>query len=296
MIKKRFPIGLIFILAYVTLPQLPCAAQSSRESQVKAFVSILPQAYFLTRIGGSRVKVDVLVQPGQSPETYTVTPQQITAISAADLYFCVGVPFEDSVIPKFRQINTKLKVIDTRRDIHLRNMDNHDMHTADHEHHGGQDPHIWLSPRLVMLQAMTMFEALVEIDPAGVAEYTVNLKQFTSDLIDLHSYLKQRLSQVRGKTFMVYHPSFGYFADAYGLRQQAIEMEGKEPSPRNIMQFISEAKSSGIKVIFTQKQFSQQQAETIANAIGGKVMGIDPLAQDYLENLKQIGDVLADNL
>jgi zinc transport system substrate-binding protein len=296
------------------------AAEAGR---ITVFTSILPQEYFVERIGGERVEVQALVTPGSSPATYEPTPRQMAALSEAKIFFRIGVPFENAFVPKIEGSMGTLRIIDTRKGITLRRMkahhhhsgereeadhagdeghtheeeadhrenEGHDQHAAEKEHHhhgGGTDPHIWLSPRLVKGQARTIADALVELDPAGKATYEKNLAAFLKDLDMLDAHLAEALAPVKGKTFMVFHPAWGYFADAYGLAQEPIEIEGKDPSGRQLARMIETAKDEGVRVIFVQPQFSKRSAERIADAIGGAVVPIDPLALDYVRNLERV--------
>ena len=160
----------------------------------------------------------------------------------------------------------------------------------------GNDPHIWLSPRLVRVQARTIADALIEADPAGKATYEKNLASFLEDLDALDATLAEALAPVKGKTLMVFHPAWGYFADAYGLEQEPIEFEGKDPSGPQIARIIEMAKNEGVRVIFVQPQFSKISAMRVAEAIGGVVVSINPLARDYIANLERVADTVREAL
>ncbi len=306
-------------LAAVFCMTLICAADAPAKGgsdNVKAFVSILPQKYFLERVGGDRVRVSVLVGPGSSPHTYEPTPRQMTELAQADIFFRIGVPFENVVIPKIQALHKGLTVVDTRDGIELRKADeahNHEAHEPkphkhdsaktrakhnhkhsseaedDHHHEAGElDPHIWLDPILVKRQAQTMCSALIKIDPAHEKTYRENLKKFESDLDEVNSLVAKALSGVKGKEIFVFHPAYGYFADRYGLKQRAVETGGKEPGAKQLAALIDRATKAGVKVIFVQPQFDRKNATTIARAIGGAVVPLDPLAPDYLENLRDM--------
>ncbi len=171
-----------------------------------------------------------------------------------------------------------------------------DSEHGSHKHHDGKDPHVWLSPRLVKLQARTIADALIRIDPAGKATYEANCAALIKDLEALDAKLTASLAPVKGKTFMVFHPSWGYFADAYGLKQEPIEVEGKEPSARQLARIVETAKAENIRVIFVQPQFSRASAQTIAAGIDGAVVPIDPLARDYIANLEAVAQTISDAL
>ena len=261
------------------------------------FVSVLPQAYLAERIANGHADVDVMVGPGQDPHTYEPTPRQMTRLSQALVFFRVGVPFEDTLLPKLGSAR-QLRIVDTRKGITLIPMVEHeggedeaDAHAeaAHHEHHGDElDPHIWISPRLAKVQAQTICGVLMEIDPAHKADYEKNLQQLQADLDGLDAHIAAALAPLKGKTFFVFHPAFGYFAQDYGLKQEAVETGGKTPGPKHVKNLIDKARSEGVHVIFVQPQFSEQAARTIAQQIGGVVVPIDPLSRDYVANLQEV--------
>ncbi len=261
------------------------SANAEETDKYTVFTSILPQEYFVERIGESLVKVQALVTPGSSPATYEPTPRQIAALSEAKVFFRIGVPFENTFIPKVEGAAEGLRIVDTREGIALRKMKAHRLKK-------GNDPHIWLSPRLVKVQARTIADALIEADPAGKVNYEKNLAAFLEDLDALDTTLADALAPVKGKTLMVFHPAWGYFADAYGLEQEPIELEGKDPSGPQLARIIEMAKNEAVRVIFVQPQFSKSSAMRVAEAIGGVVVSINPLARDYIANLERVADTV----
>ncbi|OPY69973.1 MAG: High-affinity zinc uptake system binding-protein ZnuA precursor [Syntrophorhabdaceae bacterium PtaU1.Bin034] len=262
------------------------------EARVAAFVSIIPQAYFLERVGGPHVDVEVLVGEGQSPATYEPSPQQMAKLSSTKAYFAIGVPFEKNLIKKIRQSYKKLVIVETQKGVAYRYLEHH---SHDHDAKGGRDhhdrvpdPHIWMDPKLVKVQATNIRDALCELDPANAEDYSKNLRLFISDLDQADKRIRAALAPVRGKSMYVFHPAFGYFADSYGLRQVSIEIEGKEPGAKQLATIIDKAKKEGVRVIFVQPQFSMKSAESVAREIGGAVVPINPLARDYLANLERM--------
>ncbi len=260
------------------------------------FVSIQPQAYFVKRIGGDRVSVDTLVMPGKNPATYAPSPGQMLQLAKAKVFFRIGVPFEDALMPKIENSLKDLLIVDTQKGILLRKMEggHHDMAVGHNMH--TRDPHTWLSPLLVKQQAKTIFEAIVQLDPSGEPYYRANYSAFIKDLDLLHKNIKESLAPVKGGTIFVFHPAFGYFVDAYGLRQMAVETEGKAPKGKKLSMFIKKAKKAGVRVVFVQKQFSRSAAGSIANAINGAVIPLDPLAMDYIKSLEEMADKVAEAL
>ena len=284
------PIRVICLAFMWTIFFTPSLAHA--EKTIHVAVSILPQKYFVKKIGGDRVRVSVMVLPGANPATYEPKPLQMVNLTKTALYFAVGVPFEANWLWKFAEINPEMKIIDTQVGIKKISMKS-GRHRHHETKHGAEatstnikDPHIWLSPPLVMVQAGTIRDALMKADPAGENFYETNYQNFMEALKTLNLKITE-VFEKKGKriSFMVYHPSWGYFAQTYGLQQIPIELEGKKPSPGKIIELIKEARKDGIKVIFVQPQFSEKSAETIANAIGGEILFADPLAEDWENNL-----------
>lgn len=280
---------------------------------IPVFVSIAPQKYFVQQIGADLVDVRIMVPPGAAPHTYEPRPQQMVAMAGAKLYFAIGVAFEKAWLARMAAANPRLKVVHTDRGIAKIPMQAHDhhggngvYHTAKDGQHGkgipptedrlerqghqhakeGRDPHIWLSPPLVKIQAGTILEALQESDPAHQNEYQANYHRFVSEIETLHAELKTSLAGKQKLQFMVFHPSWGYFAAAYDLEQVPVELEGKDPKPAQLQALIAHARQKGLRVIFVQPQFSRKRAALVAREINGQLVIADPLAEDWPANLR----------
>lgn len=283
-------VGLFLAVAIAAVALFAGAASAGEGPTV--FVSVLPQQTFVERVGGDAVTVHVLVGPGRSPATYEPTPSQMAALSHAAAFFRVGVPFETNIVPRLAGMYPKLKIVDTRQGVAT-------IASADHEHghdHGDADPHIWLDPRRVKIQAKTIADALCELDPERAETYRRNLAAFHADLDAVDARLRAVLAPYRGRTFLVFHPAYGYFADAYGLRQLAVQVEGKSPSARQVARWIETARRERVKIVFVQPQFAEDAARAIAKAVDGAVVPLDPLAADYLANLDNMARRVAEAL
>ena len=269
----------------------PEPAGGLSEGGLTVTVSIVPQTYFVERVGGERVDVNVMVLPGNNPATYEPRPEQLTALSQSAAYLAIGVPFEDAWLEKIAAANDGMLMVDTAAGIERMPME------VDHEHGDGPlDPHIWLSPELVKIQAQSIANALAKLDPAHDGEYRANLEAFIADIDELEADIKGTLAGADSRKFIVFHPAWGYFAHDFELEMIPIEIGGQEPSAQELAHLIEGAKEEGIRVIFAQPEFSTEDAETIAREIGGEVVLVSPLAEDWLGNLTRVADTFAEVL
>jgi len=273
------------------------ALTSALLAKTNVCVSIPPQAYFVKKIAGDQANVTVLVPPGASPATYTPRPKQMRAIKNASLYFTIGVPFEKNWLQRFKSVNPSMTIVDMTAGIHKRPMQHSIDKKADKDHkhnhnHGSLDPHVWLSPALAKILAKNTLVALSKADPDHAPLFKKNYHTLLQKIETLQAQIREKLENLPQKTFIVFHPSFGYFADEFGLRQVAIEHEGKKPSLRYLKRVIDFAKKHHIRTVFTEPQFSRKSARYIAKQIGGQVVDIDPLSEMWETNLLKIADSL----
>lgn len=291
----------LFVAASSSACRSNASAGSPPNARPCVFVSVLPQAYLAERIAGEHFNVEVMVGPGQSPHVFEPTSRQMTALSQSRLYFTTGIPFEQTLVEKISATFKSLRFVDTTAGLTLRpgeacghdhahhDHDDHEHAHDDHEH-GAPDPHVWLHPLFAEHQARLMTDALIVADPAHAADFERNFAALSADLRAADAHIAAALAPFKGRTFFVFHPAYGYFADRYGLIQTPVEEAGKEPSARRLAALIDRAKASGVKLIFVQPQFPSKCAEAVAEAIGGAVMPMDDLARDYLANLNDMAD------
>jgi zinc transport system substrate-binding protein len=288
------PLGLSGLFA---APQVPTVA-----------VSILPQTEFVSAIAGSAVKVISLVGPGASPHNYEPSPRQMADLSRASVWFTVGVEFETALLSKIKALYPSLRIVNSAEGVRYRQLeDGHDHDEAEEdgsEHEGeaaeegGLDPHVWLGFDAVKVQLSTVLKTLIALVPEQKASFEANHRAYVAQIDRAYAELRRDLAPLKGSSVLVYHPSFGYFLDSFGIRQEAVELGGKEPTQKTLAALITRAKEAGVKTIFVQKQFSSAAARTVASAIGGVVAEIDPLAPAWLDNTRVMGNALkkANNL
>lgn len=285
----KFPvfIGLLWFSSMANSAVANSAIVNSAPLEV--FVSILPQQYLLERIGGERVNVNVMVKPGQSPETFEPSPKMMSRYSVADVYFTIGLPFEQVWIERVASLNNTALIINTQKE--LSQPENKPM--AQHGHQHDWDPHTWLSPLLFLQQAKVVVQTLNALSPEDKSYFDNNYKQLTSDINVMHKEFSELFEHKTVHRFITFHPAFSYFAHQYGLTQIAIEVDGKEPSAKQIAQIIERIRHDKVSYILVEKQFNQVIPQTIARSVKAELLILDPLALDYLLNMKDIADKIS---
>ena len=265
-------------------------------SNINVIVSILPQQTFLKAIGGDKVKIALMVQPGNSPHTYEPKPSQMVDITKADLYFAIDVEFEHVWLPKFQNLNTQMKVVNVTNGITKMQMLKEANKEQEHNTHAheGEDPHVWTAPTNVKIIAENIYNALAKADTPNAPYYKKNLEIFLVSLTNTDKQIKEILSTLKdSRSFMVFHPSWGYFAKAYNLKQIAVEVEGKSPKPKALVALIKTAKAEKVNAIFTQPEFSDSAAKIIANELHISVVKVSPMSADWSKNLIGIAKTIA---
>lgn len=290
----RATLLLIVVLGSIGAPAI---ADDASERRV-VFVSIQPQAFLLDEIAGDHVTIEVLLSPGQSPHTFEPSVRQMTRLADADMYFAMGVPFERHLRERYTGVLDDLRIVDCRWNIELLQIDgshgHHDDHAAGDHHDDLVDPHVWLDPKNMKTMALTITDSLASIYPSLAGVFHGNLPRLQSRLDSLDQQVASILEPYRGRPMYVFHPAFGYLARAYGLRQTAIEDEGKEPSIRRLVELVNQISHESVAALCVQPEFSANEVETMAHELNTTVLRLDPLARDYIVNLKSIAASLAD--
>lgn len=289
---------LLGLLALVSASAVPAVA-ASVDRPLAVWVTVLPQREIVERVGGDVVRVEVLVEPSRSPETYAPTSRQLSALLEADLFVRIGIPFERSLVSRIQELAPQLRVVDGREGLELMPAPaGHASHHRDGgEHaHDDVDPHVWLDPAMVVQQATVVCQALCMLDSERCAGFRDNLARYQSELEDLDRRLGTLLEPYRDRSFLVFHPAYGYLARRYHLRQLAVEVDGKDPTPRQLSTLVEKAQAADVRVLFVQPQFAGRGADAAARALGAEVAELDPLAPDLLANLERMARRIAASL
>ncbi len=314
--KALLLIAILLMLPMSMILTNGCTDEDSDEGsdKVGVIVSILPQVDMVEAVGGEYVDVTEMIPKGESPHAYAPVTSQMKAVSKASIYFTVGsgVEFEENHLDALRGQNADMEIVACSDGIALKAMDehyhtgeyqhnettnatengdDHEDHDHDHDHdQEGNDPHIWLSILNAKIMVENICEGLIAVDGDHADAYRANRDDYLAKLDTLYSDLEGDLASYRDHAFLTQHPSLGYFGDDFDLVQLAIEEEGKQPGPAGVTAIIEQAKEHNIKVVFVSPQFDDSDAQTIADEIGGEVISVNPLPEDYIANMRNVGE------
>jgi len=272
----------------------PAAIVLANEEHITVAVSLQPYSTIVRLIGGARVNIVTLLPPGADPHNYEPKPAVIKAFSLAQIYFTDGSGLDKAWMPRFLGANKKVKVIDISDKIEWMKAEHDDHDLLGHHDEGELDPHIWTSPARVKILAMNIYNTLKEIDPEHSKYYMFRYQKALDMLTKVERELNHAIFNmpVNSRSFIVFHPSYGYLAKDYKLKQYSIEVNGKEPKPKDLANLIQIGRKNGTKVVFVQPQFSKRAAEAIARDLGAVIAETDPLAADFVGNMRKFIDAL----
>ncbi len=286
---RIFSTAMVCLLLIV---RFPC---QGAERPLRLFTGIPPIAGLAEKIGGDRVEVETLLRPGDNPHLFEPRPRQAAALGRSDLFLSCGFPFEEKLARNLKGRSSGPVVADLGADLLTAPEPESGVSSRhrDHDHdHGGTDPHVWLSPALLRVLSLNLFDALKAQDPASGSFFQERLNRLLAEIDSLDRGIGQSLAPFRGRSFLAAHPSFGRFAEAYGLKQMSVESEGKSPSARGLAAIVREARKERVSIVFIEPQFDPSGAEAVAKAIGGTVAAVDPLGRDALATIRVFSDLL----
>lgn len=280
--KSLILLGLVLLTGGL----LGCQNNQTTSNKPIIAVSIVPEAAFVEAVAGDLVQVITIIPPGYSPGNYEPTALTMEEISKASLYFTIGVPTEaGNILPDIKNIEV----------VHLE-----DQVAASYPDRtfgdGGRDPHIWLSIKRAKVMVEVIRDHLIQMDPDHTQVYQTNTETFMNELQATDDTIKAIFSDVTMNKFIVFHPSFGYFADEYGLDMIALEEDGKEATAAHLQDVIDLAHQYQITAVFNQAEIDSSQVASFADEIHGQVVTLYPLSKDYCNNLIAMANAIREAL
>jgi zinc transport system substrate-binding protein len=278
----RITVKYLFLLFLIS-----CNRAGSDSGEKIITVSIPPFKYFIDAIGGEDFIVNVMVTAGSNPHIYEPAPDQIVKLRKSVAYVSDGyLGFEITWLDRFYETNPDMKKISLGQNIDLIKPVGH----SDSEHVEGADPHYWVSPRCALVMALAIKSLLIDLNPTERDKYELNYTYLVKSINDIDNKARELFSGYQNRSFMIFHPTLGYLARDYGLKEIAVENEGKEPTPSSLKELID--KSENIRVIFVQREYDTKNARAIATETGALIETIDPLSENWAASVQQIIDAL----
>ena len=240
-------------------------------------VGLPPQAGILRALAPDATPL-VLVDRGQNPHSFDPSPRQLAGLSRAALYVCSGLPFEKALRSRLRALNPTMRFVEAPAD--------DDPADDDHDHGDeGHDPHFWTHPDGLLAEARAIAAALAEADPDAAPALEGSAEAYARRIRETDARIRERLAPLRGRAFLVYHPAWSHFAEAYGLRQLAVERHGAAPSARQLAALVDTVRAEGIRAILVQSESEAARAAPLARTLSLEVLRVNALAPDPLAQL-----------
>lgn len=261
-------------------------SQQKKVSDKTLVVSVVPLKYIVENIVGDDFDIEVVVPVGASPETYEPTPAQMEKIESAKIIFAVGLMgFENTLIERMTE-STRGRYVVLAEGVE-----------SEHHHegcgHGGANPHLWTSPRELRLMADNAYRAIAKVFPDST-KYESAYRDFCVRLDSLDAEVERRVEQLECRSFVIYHPTFHYMAERYGLEEIAVESHGKEPSVKHMQSVVEQARQAGVSKVFYQKEFPRTMVETVASELGVEPIEVEILSADVERMIIEFVDKLAE--
>jgi zinc transport system substrate-binding protein len=261
--------------------------------RIPVVTSIAPHAWLIRAVGGDRVAVTVLVPPGADPHTFEPLPSDMRTVSEAQVYFTAGLPFEDAWLERISGSCPGLSVVSLQSGLPLVPVEGHGTHGAGDPSETHMDPHTWMSPELVKQQVLVVERTLASLDPSSSSSFHDLGSSLEEDIDSLQVRMHAVLDPLSQRAFLVLHPSYGYFADEFGLEQIAIEVDGSEPTPSEMAAIASVARERSLGFVIASPQFSTRTAEALATELGIPVVIHDPLRGDWMAGMEDLALIIS---
>jgi zinc transport system substrate-binding protein len=280
-------------LYFFVLLLAACQPKSNDRRELVS-VSILPQKYFVDQIAGNILHVNVLVPPGSSPHNYSILPSQMKDLSKSKAWLQIGLlTFEDALKNKLADINKNMAIVNCSEKIIP--IAGSECKEEGHEHvtNEAYDPHIWLAPAESKIIAQNTLKALETGFPQHAADFETNYTRLIDRIDSISTVIDQKLAPLKNRNILIFHPALAYYARQFNLKQVALELDGKEPSPRHMKEIVDLAHEQDIHIIFIQKEFDSSFALQLSREIDGKVIIIDPLDYNWEKQIMDITEKIA---
>lgn len=266
-----------------SIPQDDTVGAQNDKAKIDVVTTFSTLNSFVEGVGGDRVEVQNLVPVGASPENYQPSPQDIAALSRAQLVVENGAGIEawlQHTIQSAGNTNMKLVVLSDG------------LPKIDH------NPHLWMDPVLARAYVAKILDALVKMDPAHKSAYEANAKAYSAQLLALQKWIAGQIATIPPphRAMIVFHNAWDYYNRRFGIATiGVIELSpGQDPNPAYIGQLVDLARKHQVRAVFSEPEYSAKLAQTLAKSAGIHIVsdlyddsvGNDPRVHDYTSMLR----------
>ncbi|MDD3153330.1 MAG: zinc ABC transporter substrate-binding protein [Victivallaceae bacterium] len=281
----------------------PTPSAPAQAEKLAVSCGIAPAAWIVREIGGDKVDVTSLLPDGKNVHDYEPGIAEVRSLKKSAVFFHFDLPFESRVSRVLGGSVADVALADVCRKIPMQFECDHD-HDHDHEakdaedkehEHGGDqsDPHVWLGMDNLIRIAGKIAEVLIARDPANRAYYQERLAAFERRANQLRDGGREALGGKKNRNFYVHHPAFGYFAKEQNLKQCAVELGGKDPSPRHLAELVRQMRAEKVETILVQPSMNPATARTLGDNGRCRMVTVDPLGGDVFHTYGHLTDVLS---
>ncbi|MCL4836061.1 MAG: zinc ABC transporter substrate-binding protein [Caldilineaceae bacterium] len=265
----------------------------------------------VARVGGDAIQLVGLLPPGADPHAYQPTPDDLRAISDAQLIFVNGLGLEEALASILEEAGAKTVSVNVGVSV-LRKEDGQGAAagTEEGDHHADGNPHTWWSVDAVERWTRNIEQALSAVDPAHAAAYAANAEAYRVELAALRVDLKALIGQipVAERKLATDHDTLAYFAQAFDFQVVGLVVPSfstlAEPSARHLAQLQDQIRSGNVRAIFVGSTVNPRQAAQLAQDLGIRVVpiytdalsGPDGPAPTYLDFMRYNGQLIVEGL
>lgn len=242
----------------------------------------------------------LIMRGAESPHTYRMRPSDAGVIGKARVIFMIGDLVETSLAGPIHKLGGKARVVElaevpglVRKPLRMGGAFEDDGHDHGHGHghshghgkghghdhdHEAFDMHVWLDPVNAGLMAVAIARTLSEVDPANAAKYEANADALVARLDELNAQLAAELAPVNDKPFIVFHDSYRYFEDRFGLTAvgSAVVSTGRSPGVRRVRELRKKVQQLGVVCVFAEPRFDQRFVKLITEGTKARPGTVDP--------------------
>ncbi len=259
----------------------------------------------------------LIVKGAASPHTYSLRPSDAAALESADVVFWTGHGMELFLGDALNTLSPQAEVVELAEapgitllplreggtfEAHSHGDEDHD-HDHDHDHgdhddhahdHGEGDMHFWLDPENAKLMVSQIATVLSEADPENATTYQVNAEAELVRLDELTEELRETLTPVEGKPFIVFHDAYQYFEARFGLEVAGTVTVSPEvmPGAARIDELRAKVKELGATCVFAEPNFEPAIVRTIVEGTDANAGVLDPEGASLTEGVDLYPDLL----